>query len=29
MAEMAGHYIDQGQDIKAIIILQERKRLGI
>lgn len=29
MAEIAGKYIDQGQDIKAQIVLMERKRLGV
>ena len=29
MADLAGHYIDGGQAIKAMIIIAERKRLGI
>lgn len=29
MAEVASSFIDRGEDIKAIIILEERKRLGV
>ena len=29
MADVAGFFIDGGEDIKAIIILEERRRLGI
>ena len=29
MAEVAGKFIDMEQDIKAIIILEERRRLGV
>ena len=29
MAEVAGKFIDIGQDLKAIIILEERRRLGV
>lgn len=29
MARIAGEYIDSGQDIKAIIILEERRRLNV
>ncbi len=29
MADVAGFFIDRGEDIKAIIILEERRRLGI
>jgi len=29
MAEEAGRFIDEGQDAKAMLILLERKRLGV
>ncbi len=29
MAQVASDFVDQGQDIKAVIILSERQRLGI
>ena len=29
LAKLAGKYIDSKQDIKALILIQERKRLGI
>lgn len=29
MAEVAAIFIDRGEDIKAIIILEERRRLGV
>lgn len=29
MAEIAAEYIDQGQDVKAQIIVEERRRLGV
>ena len=29
MADVAGFYLDGGEDIKAIIILEERRRLGV
>jgi len=29
MADVAGRFVDEGQDIKAIIILEERRRLGV
>ena len=29
MAEVAGFFIDRGEDIKAIIILEERRRLNV
>ena len=29
MAEVAASFLEDGQDVKAIIILNERKRLGI
>ncbi len=29
MADVAGFFIDRGEDIKAIIILEERRRLGV
>lgn len=29
MAKIAGEYLDSKQDIKAILILNERKRLGV
>ena len=29
MAEVAGFFLDRGEDVKAIIILEERRRLGV
>ena len=29
MADVASFFVDGGEDIKAIIILEERKRLGV
>lgn len=29
MADVAASYIDGGEDVKAIIILEERRRLGV